>query len=95
MNLDVTEPGKISCQFPDVWMSLYRAGMKVEDGKEEHYRGALVIRRGTESIHLNALDIVDLFRFFDDERVKELRKVMSKEHTATNLLRALVMEATL
>lgn len=89
------ETGKVSCQFPDVWCSLYPAGSKSEDGIATYYRGALVIRRGLESVHLNALDVGDVEMFLADPYVHDVRQRMTKEHVATNMLRALVLESKL
>ena len=93
MIIDYDEPtGRASAQCPDIHLALYPAGHKLKDGKDEFYRGAFVVSRGSERVHLNALDITDLFAFFDDPKVVEVRKVMTKEFVSMNLLRMLVTE---
>ena len=87
--------GQISAQFPDVFFSLYPAGHRVADGKDSYYRGALTISRGSERVHLNAFDIGDLETFLADERVLGVRKVMTKEHIASNMLRSILLESRL
>ena len=96
MILEYDEPtGRISAQAPDIFLSLYPAGHKLKDGKDDYYRGALTISRGSERVHLNALDITDLLTFLGEDRVKAVRAIMTKEHTATNLLRMIFTESTL
>jgi len=105
MIVEFDEPtGRVSAQCPDIHLALYPAGHKLKDGKDDFYRGAFVVSRGSERVHLNALDITDLFAFFalditdlfaffDDAKVADVRKVMTKEYVATNLLRMLVTES--
>ena len=86
------ESGQISCQMPDVWLALHPAGTKhTAGGLEEHYNGALVIVKGTEKVHLNALDIADLLTFLSDDAVDKVRQKMSEEHIITNLLRSVLL----
>lgn len=94
MRLEFDEAtGQISAQCPDVYLALYPAGHRVsETGKDDYYRGALSITKGSERIHLNALDIGDVLAFLHEERVGSVRSIMTKEHVATNLLRALLLE---
>ena len=96
MNVDYDEAtGQVAAQFPDIYCALYPAGHRTtEDGKDDFYRGALTISHGKERVHLNALDIGDLLVFLADARVIEVRKIMTKEHVATNLLRSLLLEST-
>ena len=97
MNLDYDEEtGAVSAQFPDIWISLYPSGIKhLPLGKKEHYRGALLIRKGDEHIHLNALDIGDLLLFLDHGFVKKVRQRMTDEYVKENLLRSMILRANL
>ena len=91
------ETGAHSAQFPDIWLSIYPAGVKHEPvtGKADHYRGALLIRKGEEHVHLNAFDIDDLLRFIADKRIQTAKRVMTEQHVKMNLIRTmLALEVT-
>lgn len=90
------ETHKAESQFPDIYISIYPAGHRVDPltGKDEHYRGALLIKHGSEKIHLNALDIGDVLSFLTDPMVDKVRQTMTDEHISTNLLRAIIMRQT-
>ena len=84
---------KAEAQFPDIYCAIYPAGVKTDSltGKEDHYRGALLITHGSEKIHLNALDIGDVLDFLTDTMVNRVRETMTNEHIAQSLLRAMVL----
>ena len=97
MRLEYDEAtGQVSAQCPDIYLALYPAGHRTSPtGKDDYYRGAMTITKGSERIHLNALDIGDVEAFLDEPRVHDVRQIMTKEHVATNLLRALLLEQKL